>query len=280
MQGILLLDKEQNKTSRDMVNELNHIFDMKKIGHTGTLDPLATGVLVMCIGKYTKLVDMLSSLKKEYVAQIKLGIMTDTLDITGNILKEESFIPPTDDKIKKVLNSLKGKIIQTIPKYSSKKINGKKLYEYARNGEDIVLPQNEIEVYNISLLDNSNGIITFKAEVSKGTYIRSLIEMICERLGIIGTMSSLVRTKQGKFTIEDAYSIDEVKKGLYKLLKAKDVLEYPVYDLSDIEYNKVKNGNKISIKIESNYVILLYNNEEVAIYEKDNDLYKAKIMLI
>ena len=280
MQGILLLDKEQNKTSRDMVNELNHIFDMKKIGHTGTLDPLATGVLVMCIGKYTKLVDMLSSLKKEYVAQIKLGIMTDTLDITGNILKEESFIPPTDDEIKKVLNSLKGKIIQTIPKYSAKKINGKKLYEYARNGEDIVLPQNEIEVYNISLLDNSNGIITIKAEVSKGTYIRSLIEMICERLGIIGTMSSLVRTKQGKFTIEDAYSIDEVKKGLYKILKAKDVLEYPVYDLSDIEYNKVKNGNKISIKIESNYVILLYNNEEVAIYEKDNDLYKAKIMLI
>lgn len=280
MQGILLLDKEQNKTSRDMVNELNHIFDMKKIGHTGTLDPLATGVLVMCIGKYTKLVDMLSSLKKEYVAQIKLGIMTDTLDITGNILKEESFIPPTDDEIKKVLNSLKGKIIQTIPKYSAKKINGKKLYEYARNGEDIVLPQNEIEVYNISLLDNSNGIITFKAEVSKGTYIRSLIEMICERLGIIGTMSSLVRTKQGKFTIEDAYLIDEVKKGLYKILKAKDVLEYPVYDLSDIEYNKVKNGNKISIKIESNYVILLYNNEEVAIYEKDNDLYKAKIMLI
>ena len=280
MQGILLLDKEQNKTSRDMVNELNHIFDMKKIGHTGTLDPLATGVLVMCIGKYTKLVDMLSSLKKEYVAQIKLGIMTDTLDITGNILKEESFIPPTDDEIKKVLNSLKGKIIQTIPKYSAKKINGKKLYEYARNGEDIVLPQNEIEVYNISLLDNSNGIITIKAEVSKGTYIRSLIEMICERLGIIGTMSSLVRTKQGKFSIEDAYSIDEVKKGLYKILKAKDVLEYPVYDLSDIEYNKVKNGNKISIKIESNYVILLYNNEEVAIYEKDNDLYKAKIMLI
>lgn len=280
MQGILLLDKEQNKTSRDMVNELNHIFDMKKIGHTGTLDPLATGVLVMCIGKYTKLVDMLSSLKKEYVAQIKLGIMTDTLDITGNILKEESFIPPTDGEIKKVLNSLKGKIIQTIPKYSAKKINGKKLYEYARNGEDIVLPQNEIEVYNISLLDNSNGIITFKAEVSKGTYIRSLIEMICERLGVIGTMSSLVRTKQGKFTIEDAYLIDEVKKGLYKILKAKDVLEYPVYDLSDIEYNKVKNGNKISIKIESNYVILLYNNEEVAIYEKDNDLYKAKIMLI
>lgn len=280
MQGILLLDKEQNKTSRDMVNELNHIFDMKKIGHTGTLDPLATGVLVMCIGKYTKLVDMLSSLKKEYVAQIKLGIMTDTLDITGNILKEESFIPPTDGEIKKVLNSLKGKIIQTIPKYSAKKINGKKLYEYARNGEDIVLPKNEIEVYNISLLDNSNGIITFKAEVSKGTYIRSLIEMICERLGVIGTMSSLVRTKQGKFTIEDAYLIDEVKKGLYKILKAKDVLEYPVYDLSDIEYNKVKNGNKISIKIESNYVILLYNNEEVAIYEKDNDLYKAKIMLI
>ena len=130
MNGVILVNKDKDVTSRDMVDKLNHIFDIKKIGHTGTLDPLATGVLVMCIGKYTKLVDMLSSQKKEYVATIKLGIKTDTLDITGNVLEEKSF-NVSKEKIEDVLKSLNGKITQKIPKYSAKKINGKKLYEYA-----------------------------------------------------------------------------------------------------------------------------------------------------
>ena len=280
MEGILLLNKTKDKTSRDMVNELNHIFGMKKIGHTGTLDPIATGVLVMCMGKYTKLVDMLSSLKKEYIATIKLGIKTDTLDITGTITKTSEVPKITEKEINKVLKDLLGKQKQTIPKYSAKKIGGKKLYEYARENKEIVLPENEIEIFRIELLNFEEDYITFKTTVSKGTYIRSLIQKVCDNLNVVGTMSSLERTKQGNFSIKDSYTINNIKEGKYQILKAKDVLDYPVYDLSENEYNKVKNGNKITLKSDSKYIILTYDNKEIAIYEKDKFVYKAKIMLI
>ena len=280
MEGILLLNKTKDKTSRDMVNELNHIFGMKKIGHTGTLDPIATGVLVMCMGKYTKLVDILSALKKEYIATIKLGIKTDTLDITGTITETKDDYKITKEEINIVFNNLLGKQKQTIPKYSAKKINGKKLYEYARENIDVVLPENEIEIFSIELLDFKTDYIKFKATVSKGTYIRSLIQKICDNLNIIGTMSSLERIKQGDFSINESYTIKEIKEGKYKILKAKDVLNYPVYDLNENEYNKVKNGNKITIKSDSKYIILTYDNKEIAIYEKEKVFYKVKIMLI
>ena len=279
MNGVILINKTKDKTSRDMVNELNHIFDMKKIGHTGTLDPLATGVLVMCLGKYTKLVDELSGLKKEYIAQIKVGIKTDTLDITGNILEERKCIFTKED-LQEVLDDLKGKIIQKIPKYSAKKINGKKLYEYARKGQEIELPKNEIEIYEIELLNIDEDLITFRSLVSKGTYIRSLIEEICQKLNIIGTMNSLVRTKQGTFSIENSYSIEDVKLGNYQILTAKDLLTYPVYQLTSEEYQKVKNGNKIKLDSDDKKIILEYAGKEVAIYEKEKELYRSFVMLI
>ena len=279
MKGILLINKSKNKTSRDMVNELNHIFDMKKIGHTGTLDPLATGVLVMCLGKYTKLVDEISSLEKEYIAKIKVGIKTDTLDITGNVIEERS-CKFSKEEVLNVLKTMVGKFEQTIPIYSAKKIAGKKLYEYAREGKKIELPKNEVEIIDIKLLDITNDEITFKALVSKGTYIRSLIEEICNKLNVIGTMSQLIRTKQGPFSIEDAYLIEEVKAGKYELLPAKKVLPYSVYKLSDNEYEKVKNGSKISLPITDKKIILEYDGNEVAIYEKDNDIYRVSAMLI
>ena len=279
MNGVILINKTKYKTSRDMVNELNHIFDMKKIGHTGTLDPMATGVLVMCFGKYTKLVDELSSMQKEYVATIKVGIKTDTLDITGNVLEQK---PCNFDKesIIKVLDSLKGKVTQKIPLYSAKKVNGKKLYEYARIGKEVKIPENEIEIFDIELLDVTNDTITFKALVSKGTYIRSLIEMICDRLHIIGTMSSLIRTKQGKFMVDDSFTIEDVRSGRYNLLTAKDLLPYPVYKLSKEEYERVQNGNKITLDLNDKKIILEYDDSEVAIYEKDDNLYRVSVMLI
>ena len=280
MQGILLVNKNQGMTSRDVVNELNHIFDMKKIGHTGTLDPMATGVLVVCLGKYTKLVELLSGMEKEYIAQIKLGLKTDTWDITGNILEQREVPSISKEKIINVFNHLKGKQKQTIPLYSAKKINGKKLYEYARQGINIELPENEIEIYDISLMEINNNLIKFKTRVSKGTYIRSLIMNICDNLGTIGTMNSLERTKQGKFSIQDSYTIEDIKNGDYQLLKARDVLDYPVYNLNDEEYNKVKNGNKIVINKQSEYVILTKDEEDVAIYYLENDYYRPKIMLI
>ena len=153
MNGILVVNKEKDYTSRDVVNILTKELNTKKIGHTGTLDPLAIGVLVICIGKYTKLVSEITSYDKEYIAQIKLGIKTDTGDITGNVLEEKEF-NVTEDEIIKVLNSFLGKSIQTVPKYSAIKINGKKLYEYARNNEEVERPLREIEIFNIKALES------------------------------------------------------------------------------------------------------------------------------
>lgn len=280
MNGVILINKEKGKTSRDMVNKLNHIFHTKKIGHTGTLDPIATGVLVMCIGRYTKLVDHLSTLKKEYIATIKLGIQTDTLDITGNILETRKCNVKKDDIIN-VFKSLKGNFNQTIPIYSAKKINGKKLYEYARNNEKIDLPTNCVEIYNIELLKFQDDEIIFKATVSKGTYIRSLIDVICQKLNVIGCMSDLVRTKQGNFTIEDAYSINDIENNNYTLLKAKDLFFYPEYELNEEGYKRAINGNFLNIDLDTEFVIVNYKNNEVALYrKKENNVFILDTMLI
>lgn len=278
MNGVLLINKDKGKTSRDMVNDINHIFDMKKTGHTGTLDPIATGVLIIVLGRYTKLVEELSAFRKEYIATIKLGIRTDTLDITGNILEErkESVY---EKYIKEVLSSFKGKYTQQIPLYSAKKINGKKLYEYARNGEKVVLPKNEVEIFSIKFISFKEDKITFKCEVSKGTYIRSLIQSICEKLGVIGCMSNLIRTKQGSFSIEDSYTINDIKNGNYKLLKCEDLFNFPVINLKDSEYEKVKNGNKILLDKNDEKILLKYQDKEVAIYIKEMDYYIPYIML-
>ncbi len=279
MEGIVLINKDKNKTSRDIVNELTHIFGTKKIGHTGTLDPIATGVLVVCIGKYTKLVNTLVSLKKEYIATIKLGIKTDTLDITGNVLEKRE-CKVEKEKLLNELKSLIGEFKQTVPIYSAKKVNGKKLYEYARNNESVVLPENIVNIYNLELLEYKNDEIKIKCNVSKGTYIRSLIQKICDDLNIIGTMSDLVRTKQGIYDISESYTIEEIKNGNFKILKAKDILDYKNYNLTDEEYQRVKNGNHIKVNLNDENLILLYDNKEVAIYKKKDDIYIPSIMLI
>ena len=278
MNGILVVNKEKDYTSRDVVNILTKELNTKKIGHTGTLDPLATGVLVVCIGRYTKLVSEITSYDKEYIAQIKLGIKTDTGDITGNVLEEKKF-NITEDDITKVLNSFLGKIVQTVPKYSAVKINGKKLYEYARNNEDIELPKREIEVKKIELINYTDDIIQFKTTVSKGTYIRSLIEDICEKLNTVGTMNNLQRTKQGYFNIEDSYYLEDIKNNNYKLVDIEKILNYKTYDLSKKEYEKVINGCKMNFNINDEKVFLKYLGDIIAIYIKDNEFYKPLVML-
>jgi tRNA pseudouridine55 synthase len=278
MNSVIIINKEKNMTSRDVVNKLCKLLHTKKIGHTGTLDPLATGVLVVCTGRYTKLVDELTSLDKEYVAKIKLGIETDTLDITGNVIKESNVIPLIDE-VKNVLKSFLGKSIQEVPKYSAIKINGKKLYEYAREGIEIELPKHEIEVFDIDLIDYINDEITFKVHVSKGTYIRSLIRDICYKLNTVGTMSSLERTKQGKFKIENSFTLKDVEESNYKFLTLCDIFDYPKYELNDGEYNKVKNGNSLKCNLPDGKVILYYNNEEIAIYEVNKKIMKIITMI-
>lgn len=222
MDGIIVVNKEKGFTSRDMVNKVGKILGTKKIGHTGTLDPMATGVLVMCLGKCTSLVDMITSDYKEYVAGVRLGILTDTLDTTGEVI-DKSDVNYSRDDIIDSLNSMIGEYYQEVPKYSAVKINGKKLYEYAREGIDVELPKRLVNIKSIELVSDisySDGYIDFtiKCLVSKGTYIRSLIRDIADKLGCYGVMSSLVRTRQGDFSINDSYSISDIENGNYNII--------------------------------------------------------------
>ena len=266
MNGVLIVNKPINMTSRDVVNHLNYIFHTKKIGHTGTLDPIATGVLVVAIGSYTKLVDRLTSLDKEYIAEIKLGIKTDTGDITGKVVEEDYNYNLSSEDILNVFKYFEKEYEQTVPKYSAVKINGKKLYEYARENIEVSLPKRKVSIYSLELLEFNSGIIKFKTKVSKGTYIRSLIEDICDRLGVLGTMNSLVRTKQGRFNIEDSIDLEEIHENT-KLLDSKNVLDIKDYVLNDYEYKLVSNGNKLNIELENGYYNLIFDDENIAIYK-------------
>lgn len=281
--GILIIDKQFGKTSRDVVNDLIHILHTKKIGHTGTLDPIATGVLVVCIGKCTKLCELLTSEYKEYIATIKLGVKTDTLDITGKIIEEQDY-KVNESQIKKVLNSFLGHSIQTTPLYSAVKIKGKKLYEYARAGISVELPQREIDIKEIELLEYKDDMIKFRTVVSKGTYIRALIDDICIKLGTVGTMSDLRRTKQGLFTIDEAYTLQDIESGQYKCKTIEDVLkDMDNIELDDELYNRVKNGALINKTFASELVCLTYEGKIIAIYkeyEKDKKMAKPYKMFI
>lgn len=282
MNGILIVNKEKDMTSRDVVNILTKIFNTKRIGHTGTLDPIAEGVLVTCIGKCTKLCDLLTSKYKEYIATIKLGLKTDTGDITGTVISKEEIPNLTKEQIIEVLNSFKGKSIQQVPIYSAVKVKGKKLYEYARENKEVELPKREIDITNIELLSFNNDEIEFVTTVSKGTYIRSLIEDICTKLNTVGTMSKLIRTKQGNFNIKDSYSLEDIKNNNYKLLSIEEVLQdMETIDIDEQLLKPVNNGAIINKIFTSDMACLKYNNKIIAIYKtyaKDNKKAKPYIM--
>lgn len=268
MNKILLVNKDKDMTSRDVVNKLCKIFKTKKIGHTGTLDPIATGVLVIVMNEATKLCELLTSSYKEYIAEIKLGIKTDTKDITGEIIEKKDIKSIDKEVIIETLNSFLGDSYQEVPIYSAVKINGKKLYEYARNNEKVDLPKRKINVKNIQLLDYNDDIIKFKVVVSKGTYIRSLVEDIAKKLGTVGTMLSLQRTRQGDFKIEDSFTLSDIEKGNYKFLSLKDVLkDYKQIELNEKDYFKVKNGAILDKILEEDIIVYLYQQEVVGIYK-------------
>lgn len=195
MNGILVVNKPTGYTSHDIVSKIRKELNIKKVGHTGTLDPLATGVLPILLGNGTKLSKYLMNHDKEYIATIKLGEKTDTGDIEGNVVEQKIVKSFSEAQLVEVLKSFKGKQMQMPPMYSAIKINGKKLYEYARNGEKVEVSARKIEIYDIELLYYCDNEIKFKVSCSKGTYIRSLCEDIAIKLDNIGTMSSLQRTR-------------------------------------------------------------------------------------
>lgn len=276
MHGILIVNKDLRYTSRDVVNIVSKIIGTKKIGHTGTLDPMASGVLVLCVGKALKLCEMLTNHDKEYIAGITLGMTTDTLDMEGNILSTE-VVDIDKKKIIDVVNSFKGSYLQEVPKYSAVKVNGKKLYEYARKNIDVKLPSKMVDIQNIEIIDDieyKDGKVFFKIKttVSKGTYIRSLVRDIGSELGIPSVMNSLIRTRLGDFNIEDSQSLEDIKNGNFKLISILDALpniKKVVVD-DDMAF-KIKNGVVLDSFFEGDKAFILDKDENlIAIYKNIN----------
>lgn len=279
MNGILLVNKQENMTSRDVVNEVCKIFNTKKVGHTGTLDPMAKGVLVLALGTSLKIVNNITCLDKEYITKITLGIKTDTLDNTGKIIRKEKINNIDVKQIDKVLNSFLGDYHMQVPLYSAVKVNGKKLYEYARNNIKVELPYKDVKIYEIErisdlIYENDKISFKFKCKVSKGTYIRSLINDIAKKLNTIGIMSELTRIKQGKFSIEDCYTLEDIKNGKYRLLNMKDVIDLPIIKITDDVYKKVKNGMKLKNNYNYEEFCFEYNNNIIAIYKQEDNYVK------
>ena len=264
MNGLLIVNKEEGYTSRDVVNIISKKFNTTKVGHTGTLDPIATGVLVIAIGSGLKLVDQLTNDDKEYIATVKLGMLTDTLDVTGNILEEREDYKVEKNELIKVLNSFLGKSTQEVPMYSAIKLDGKRLYEYARSGINVKVPKREIEIFDIELLEMNEDEFSFRVKVSKGTYIRSLIRDIGKKINVCCSMKKLNRIKQGKFCIENSYRLDDIKNNKYKIISMIEAIDnFEIIEVDDFISKKVLNGRILENR---------YNCEKIAFIDKNNNL--------
>ena len=279
MDGIIVVDKPKNYTSRDIVNIIESILDTRKVGHAGTLDPIATGVLVIAIGNGLKILEFINNKNKEYIATVKMGIETNTLDISGELVNKVDNYYFDLSKLKDAINSFKGKSMQEVPLYSSVKVGGQRLYKYAREKKEVELPKREIEIFDIELIDYNHDEFTFKALVSKGTYIRSLIRDIGKKIGIPCTMKELRRTKQGVFTLDDAISLEKLENGFLKYISLDKALnEINFIEADDYLENRILNGSilenrynekLIGFKNKKGEVIALYKT-----YDKDNSKIK------
>ncbi len=267
MNGILLIDKPKEYTSHDIVAIVKKITG-EKVGHTGTLDPNATGVLPLLIGKATRISKYLINHDKTYIATVKLGIKTDTADSEGKIIEKKEVINLSEENVKNTLNNIIGKQEQVPPMYSAIKVKGKKLYEYARKGQDVKIEPRKIEIYDTKLLSLNieETEITFEISCSKGTYIRTVCENIAERLNTVGYMKELNRTRVGEFSIERSISIEEVKSN-EELLKGHIISIEKFFEnkesinLNDKELELFLNGVKIKKD---------YNDDIYSVYNKNN----------
>ena len=273
--GVLIVNKPKGMTSFDVVKRISNHFGTKKVGHTGTLDPMAEGVLMVCIGNATKIVELLTAYDKEYIAGVRLGIKTDTYDSEGTILEEREV--KENLSIEEVLKSYEKTYLQEVPIYSAVKVNGKKLYEYARNKEEVELPKKEVTIKKIELLEKEKDTFKFKTHVTKGCYIRSLINDIGISLGTYAIMTSLVRTKQGNVSIEEANTLEEIEKNQYRIYSIEEVLSFPKIEVDGNLEFKIKNG----VKIENQWNIeekVLFKNRQgklLGIYEVENNLLRV-----
>ena len=285
MNGIIVINKEKNWTSNDVVQKIKGIFH-EKVGHTGTLDPLATGVIPILIGKGTQLSKYLINHDKEYIATIKLGYKTSTGDLEGKIVEQKEVLDGMleKDHVNGVLKQFEGKITQIPPIYSAIKVNGKKLYEYARKSQNVEIPSRNIEIYEIELISISKKDmeITYRVHCSKGTYIRTLCEDISEKLGTVGYMKELKRTRVGNFSMQSSLKITDMNNSekvqekfitIEKFLENKEKLE-----LSSENMKRFLNGVKIKYEKKDEVYRVYYKDAFVGTGTISNNFLKRDII--
>lgn len=273
MDKILLINKKENITSYDVIKAVKRIFHTKKVGHCGTLDPFASGLLIVGVNQATKIMPYLETSFKEYIAEIKFGSKTDTLDLTGKVIKTSQVCKCSDDKINQVLNKFLGEITQVPPIYSAIHVNGRHLYEYARNNEDVDIPKRNVFIYDLKLLENNMDSIKIYVKCSKGTYIRTLGEDIANALNNDGHLISLIRTKIGNLSLDMATSFDDLINNIFKAYDIKDVLDFKqINDLSNNKLIRVYNGQNITLINENaKNVLIMDDNKGIAVYNLIND---------
>ena len=291
MDGIIVVDKSKEVTSNDVVNKVKRMLNVK-VGHTGTLDPNATGVLPLLLGKGTKFSKYLINHDKKYIATLKLGVKTTTADVEGEIIEREDVDENIFDEkyISEVLKCFVGNLIQTPPIYSAIKVKGKKLYEYARNNIEIEIPKRNIEIYSINLIEfnKEDKTIMFEVECSKGTYIRSLCEDIAEKFGTIGYMKELRRTKVGEFCLAEAVTIEELENNKAneiwlknKIISLEDLLKNNgCINLKKKEIQKFFNGVKLKCSNENGIYKIFYDGIFFGTGVVESKLLKRDIVIV
>ena len=247
----------------------------KKIGHTGPLDPNATGVMIVLFDKATKANQFLTSDNKEYECRVLLGIETDTLDIDGNLTSKQEYTIPDKDLIEDTLNSFLGESMQEVPLTSAISVDGKRLYQYQRENIEVELPVRKINVYKIKLLEIHEDGFSFRAKVSSGTYIRSLARDICHKMNMIGTISELRRTKVDEVDLSMCDCLEEIEKDNYHTHELLELLEKRYQTVEYEPIDDIYNGKKIKLDCDTEKIVIVHDNKAIAVYEKKKGLYRS-----
>ncbi|MCR4633995.1 MAG: tRNA pseudouridine(55) synthase TruB [Erysipelotrichaceae bacterium] len=275
MENVLYVDKPKGISSFDVCYKLRRVLGTKKIGHTGTLDPNATGVMIVLFDKATKANQFLVSDSKEYLAEVKIGIETDTLDIGGNIIGTYNESMPEETALKQALNAFLGESMQEVPITSAVSVDGKRLYRYQRENKEVKLPQRKITVHEIELIEYKEDSFVFRASVSSGTYIRALARDILKKLGIHGTLTELRRTKVDTVDVNDCDPLERILNGDYSTHDLYDLLASRYEVVEDFDEKDVRNGKRIEINGKKDQILMAKDHQALAIYERDGDAYKC-----
>ena len=278
--GLIAINKPRDWTSFDVVNKIKHLLKIKRVGHLGTLDPMATGVLLVTVGKATKLFDYFQNKKKTYLAKFEFGYETDTLDITGKITKKTDTLPSIDD-IKKSINKFIGEIEQVPPKYSAKNINGKRAYQLARNNEEFELKPKLVKIDDIKIVDYSNNILTVIISCGSGTYIRSICRDLAEKLNSYATMIELVRTDVGRINLKNCVNIQKLDESNIRnyIIKLDKMLDIPIFSNNSQTTSKLLNGQIIDTEYNDGLYKLNDSIDTIAIINVKNNRAKMSIFL-